>query len=94
MNELIKRINDLLQTFNESFKLKPNIEEIDNEQVATGFVIENINNDGRKFIDEFYDLFGQLISSSGEYELVYDEDKGFIIVKTVLKTTKSFESVF
>lgn len=94
MNEMIKKINDLLLTFNETFKLKPNIEEVDDEEVATGFVIENINNDGRSFINEFYDLFGQLINSSNEYELVYDENKGFIIVKTVLKTTKSFESVF
>lgn len=94
MDEMIKKINDLLICFNDSFKLKPTIEEVDGEKVATGFTIDTLENDGRKFVDEFYDIFGQLINSTQEYELVYDEQQGFVIAKTVIKQTKAFEKAF
>lgn len=94
MEEMIKKINDLLVCFNDLFELKPMIEEIDGEQVATGFTINKLSNDGRKFVDEFYDIFGQLINSTQEYELVYDEQQGFVIAKTVIKQTKAFEKAF
>ena len=94
MEEMIKKINDLLVCFNDSFKLKPSIEEIDGESVATGFTIDKIKNDGSDFVAEFYNLFGQLVNSSDKYELVYDEEQGLIIVKAVVTTTQVFEKAF
>ena len=39
-------------------------------------------------------MFGQLISSTGEYELLYNNEKGLIIGKEVIKEVVQLENAF
>ena len=94
MDEMIKRINQLLSAFNNTFDLEANIEQEDNQQVVTGLKINSIKNDGTEFINEVFDMFGQLISSTGEYELLYNNEKGLIIGKEVIKEVVQLENAF
>lgn len=92
MDEMIKRISDLLIKFNSTFKLEASIDE--NEEVVTGLNINSIENDGSEFIQQIFDFFGPIIESSGEYQLVYDKNKGIIIAKTIKKTIVTLEDAF
>lgn len=94
MDEMIKRINQLLSAFNKTFDLEANIEEENGQQVVTGLRINGIKNDGTEFINEIFDMFGQLISSTGEYELLYNDEKGLIIGKEVVKKVVQLENAF
>lgn len=85
MTEIMKKINNLLIEFNKSFKLEANIVDDNGEQVAIGLKIKESKNDGSEFIDQMFDMFGQIINSSGEYELVFDKEKGLGIAKKVVK---------
>lgn len=91
MNELTKRINDLLIEFNKSFKLEANIVEDNGEQVAVGLKIQELKNDGSEFVSQIFDMFSQIINASGEYELVYDEEKGIAIAKKVVTVEYIFD---
>lgn len=94
MNEMVKRINQLLSSFNKTFDLEANVEEENNQQVVTGLRINGIKNDGTEFINEIFDMFGQLISSTGEYELLYNDEQGLIIGKEVIKEVVQLENAF
>jgi hypothetical protein len=91
LNELTKRINDLLIEFNKSFKLEANIVEDNGEQVAVGLKIQELKNDGSEFVSQIFDMFSQIINASGEYELVYDEEKGIAIAKKVVTVEYIFD---
>lgn len=94
MEEMIKRINQLLSEFNNTFELEANIEEEDNQQVVTGLRINGLKNDGTAFVNEVFEMFGQIISSTGEYELLYDDNKGLIIGKEVVKQVTQLQNAF
>jgi hypothetical protein len=84
--ETIKKINDLLKKFNETFDLEAHIEKDNNELVASGLKIKNIKNNGYDFVGELYDMFNTIVDSiSNEHELIYDEEKGIVIAKKVIR---------
>lgn len=91
MNEITKKINELLNSFNESFKLEANIVDDNGEQVAVGLKIKELKNDGSEFVSQMFDMFSQIINASGEYELVYDEEKGIAIAKKVVTVEYIFD---
>ena len=83
MNELLQKINIVLKAFNDSFKLVPNIEVEDNEEIVTGFSIGELkeNSDGSGFVEELFDLFSQVVENSSDYELAFDDKQGIVMVK-------------
>ena len=83
MNELITKINSLLNEFNKSFNIEANIVKDNGEDVAVGLKITELKGDGSEFVSQMFDMFSQIISSNDEYELVYDEIKGIAIAKKV-----------
>jgi hypothetical protein len=84
--ETIKKINKLLKKFNDTFDLEANIMKDDDEFVASGLKIKNLKNNGTEFIGEMYDIFSTIIETlSDEHELIYDEFKGIVIAKKVVK---------
>ena len=84
--ETIKKINNLLKKFNETFDLEAHIEKDNGELVASGLKIKNIKNNGHDFVGELYDMFNTIIDSiSDEHELIYDEEKGIVIAKKVVR---------
>lgn len=85
MDELIKKINDLLNEFNKSFTIEANIVKDNGEDVAVGLKIKELKNDGSEFVSQMFDMFSQIISSNEDYELVYEEEKGIAIAKKVIK---------
>lgn len=81
MPDGLKKINSLLNSFNDTFKLK--IEESTDDEV-NGFSIEETIGDGKEFINEMVDLFEKVISNStDEYELIFSEEKGLVLAKKV-----------
>lgn len=85
MDEMIKKISGLLVEFNKTFKLEANIIDENGEKIAVGLKIKETKNDGSEFVDEMFDMFCQIINSTNEYELVFDEQKGLGIAKKVVK---------
>jgi hypothetical protein len=47
--------------------------------------------DGSEFVSQMFDMFSQIINASGEYELVYDEEKGIAIAKKVVTVEYIFD---
>lgn len=93
MDEMVKKINDLLKTFNETFEVTPEMDK-ENPDTAIGFSITKIKNDGSDFVEEFSTLFSTLIDSTNEYKLLYDVDNGFIIAKQITTTTTEYQNAF
>lgn len=91
LEELIKKINQLLIQFNDSFKLEANIIDNNGEKIVNGLKIKELANDGSLFIDELFNMFNQIVSSiPNDYELVYDENKGLAIAKKIVKVEYIF----
>lgn len=93
MNEVLKKINDLMKQFNNTFEIEANIVKDDNgEEVASGLKIKNIKNDGSEYINELFDMFGAIIGSvSDKHELIYMPDKGLVIAKKVMREVLDYE---
>ena len=81
MDESLLKINSILNSFNQTFKLKA--EEIEDGEVNSLSILETIG-DGKDFINELVDLFEKVISEiTDDYSLVFTEDKGLIIAQKV-----------
>lgn len=88
MDDALLKINSLLKSFNETFKLK--IEESEGNEVNSLSIQETIGN-GTDFINEMTDLFDKVINNlTDEYELIYNEDKGLILAKKVASIDYEF----
>ncbi len=84
--ETIKKISNLLKKFNETFDLEAHIEKDESELVASGLIIKSMKNNGYDFVGELYEMFNTIIDSiSEEHELIYDEEKGIVIAKKVIR---------
>lgn len=82
MNEATRKINDMIKSFNDTFKISINVE---NDEVNS-LKIDELKNDGSQFVNMLFDIFGQIVSSSDpEYDLIYDKEKGLAIAKKVVK---------
>lgn len=85
MDETIKKINDLLKKFNNTFEISPIIAEGNDEQIADGLKIDKLKNDGSEFVNELFDVFDLIVKSvSDEHEVIYNEEKGLVIAKKVV----------
>ena len=92
--ETIKKINDVLKKFNSTFELEAHIDKDGEELVASGLQIKNIKNDGHEFVGILYETFNAIIESiSKEHELIYDEVKGLVVAKKVVKTDYIIEDI-
>lgn len=81
MNEALLKIQSILNSFNQTFKLK--IEESENNEVNSLSIEETIG-DGKDFINELTDLFDQVVkSTTDKYELVYNEEKGIVLAEKI-----------
>ncbi len=81
MNEALQKINSILNSFNQTFKLK--IEESDDNEVNSLSIEETIG-DGKDFINELTDLFNQVVkNTTDKYELIYNEDKGIVLAEKI-----------
>lgn len=86
-NETLKRINDLLKVFNKTFETEANLVQEGDEMVAYGVKIKNLKNDGIEFIDAFHQTFNSIVRSiSDEHEVIYDDEKGLVIARKIIKT--------
>lgn len=91
-NEAIKRINELLKEFNNTFELKARVIEEDEDESAVELTISGLKNNGANFIKIIYDIFNDIIkASSDEHELMYIEGKGLSIAKKVIKKVEKVE---
>lgn len=84
MDELEKKINDVLDSINSTFDVVvSDSDDSNDEKIVTKISLENMKNDGSDFVEKFCSLFGPLIEqvSEGKSELVYQEDTGLIIKK-------------
>lgn len=81
MNEAIEKINSILTSFNNTFKLQ--IEESQDDEVNSLSIAETIG-DGKDFINELTDLFDQVIkNTTDKFELVYNEEKGLVLAEKI-----------
>lgn len=88
MDDALLKINSLLKSFNNTFKLK--IEESEGNEVNSLSIAETIG-DGTDFINEMTDLFDKVISDlTNEYELIFNEEKGLILAKKVASIDYEF----
>lgn len=86
-NETLKKINDLLKSFNTTFDIKANLSVENGEVVADGLIIESLKNNGVEFVGSLHDTFNTIVQSiSSEHEVIYDETKGLVIAKKIVKT--------
>jgi len=86
MDETLKKINELLKKFNNTFEISANQVEEDGEIVACGLKIDDIKNDGAEFINEMFGTFNEIVKAvSDQHELVYNDEKGLVIAKKVIK---------
>lgn len=86
MDETLKKINELLKKFNNTFVISANQVEEDGEIVACGLRIDGIKNDGAEFINEMFETFNEIVKAvSDKHELVYNEEKGLVIAKQIIK---------
>ena len=82
LNELILKINQILKVYNNTFDISPITE--DGEE-TTNIKIEKIKNDGTEFNDEFFNFFNEIIKNlDSDYEMIYNKDKGLVIVKKIV----------
>lgn len=94
-SETLKKINELLKSFNDTFKVDANIVEEDHELVIDGLKITGLKNDGSNFVTSFHETFNTIVKSlSDEHEVIYNEDKGLVIAKKVVKTEFLIEDEF
>jgi hypothetical protein len=85
MNETLNKLNTLLKKFNNTFDLKANVIEDNGEDVANGFKIDKLKDDGSEFINELFDIVGSIVVSiSNEHELIFNQEKGLVIAKKVV----------
>lgn len=85
MDETLKKVNDLLKAFNNSFKISANFTEDNDDKIANGLKIDELKNDGSQFIDEMFNMFSDVVSAVSEnHELVYNEDMGLVIARKVV----------
>jgi len=82
MDESLKKIESLLTSFNNTFKLK-----IDKsiEDEITDLSIDKVIGDGKDFINEMVDLFDKVIkNSTDKYELIFmDDEKQLVLARKV-----------
>jgi hypothetical protein len=84
--ETIKKIGDLLKSFNSTFDLEAHIDEDDDELVASGLKIKKLKSNGYEFVGDLYETFNAIIKSvSEEHELIYDETRGLVIAKKIVR---------
>ena len=83
MEELVNKINELLDKLNESFVVDAKISDSDN--TVEEFKITGLKNDGSEFIEEMINMFSQIIMANDEYEFIYDPNEGIKIAKKVTK---------
>lgn len=92
--ETIKKINEVLKKFNNTFELEAHIDKDGEEMIASGLQIKNMKNNGHEFVGILYETFNAIIKSiSSEHEMIYDEDKGLVIAKKVIKTDYYIEDI-
>lgn len=88
MDDALLKINSLLKSFNNTFKIK--IEESEGNEVNS-LSIEQIKSDGIDFINELTDLFDKVIKDiTNDYELIYNEEQGLILAKKVASIDYEF----
>jgi hypothetical protein len=86
-NETLKRINVLLKSFNSTFNIKAEVLQEKDELVADVPKIKSLKNDGSDFINTFHETFNSIVQNiSEEHEVIYNEDRGLVIAKKVVKT--------
>lgn len=86
-NETLKKINDLLKRFSNTFDIEANIVEDGDEMIASGLKIKGVKNDGSQFINEFHATFNSIVQNmSDEHEVIYDAKVGLVVAKKVIKT--------
>lgn len=82
---MIEIIKELIDAFNSSFELQPEIENIDGEDILTGLKIKDIKNDCSSFVEQLFDILSKVVENSSEYELIYDENGKLDLAKKVIK---------
>ena len=87
MEDLIKQLNVLLQSFNNSFSLDPKLIEQDGQQIVQNLIIKDLKNDGSEFIQTLIEMLSVILSTTDDYELVVDENDGLNIAKKVTITS-------
>lgn len=81
MNETLQKINKMLKLFNETFEVNTDID----DEIVKGLKITSLKGDGSEFVNELFEIFQTIVSSSSEeHELIYNEEKGLVIAKKVI----------
>lgn len=87
MDELLIKMNEIVKSLNETFKIDPVIVEDGDEEIVSGLKIKSLKNDGKDFIENLFDLISAVIENSSEYELAYKQEEGLVIVKKEKEVT-------
>ena len=79
MNELEKKLQEILLSMNETFDIS--IDEKDEDDVVLKITLSNLKNDGSEFLEKFIGVFSPLIEqiTNGEKQVVYEEGTGLVI---------------
>ena len=63
---MIEIIKELIDAFNSSFELQPEIENIDGEDILTGLKIKDIKNDCSSFVEQLFDMLSKVVENYSE----------------------------
>lgn len=86
-NEAVKRIAELLKTFNLTFDFEAKVIEEEEEESSVELRIKGLKNDGADFIRILHETFNDIVQvSSSEHEVIYHPAKGLAVAKKVVKT--------
>lgn len=79
MNELEKKLQEILQSMNDTFDIS--IDEKDEDDVVLKITLSDLKNDGSMFLEKFIGVFSPLIEqiTNGEKQVVYEEGTGLVI---------------
>lgn len=89
--ETLQVIKNLLKSFNNTFEIDPKLIQEDGELIASSLKIKSLKNDGSDFVNEFHETFNTLIKSlSDKHEVIYNEQHGLVVAKTVEVTKTEF----
>jgi len=79
MNELEKKLQEILVSMNDTFDIE--INEKDDEDIVLKITLNNLKNDGSEFLEKFISVFSPLIEqiTNNEKQVVFEEGTGLVI---------------
>lgn len=94
-NEALKKIADLLKAFNDTFELKANVIDDDDQDQYVELKISQSKNNGAEFIRSLHETFNNIVQlASNDHEVIYHQGKGLVVAKKVVKKIEKVDYEF